>query len=58
MALEVHDALQQRPTTNLNEASARLGITYPTAARGMKALVDLGIARELTGQKAQSDFCV
>lgn len=55
-ALEVHDALQQRPTTNLNEASARLGITYPTAARGMKALVDLGIARELTGQKRNRIF--
>lgn len=55
-ALEVHDALQQRPTTNLNEAAARVGMTYPTAAKGMKTLVDLGIARELTGRKRNRIF--
>jgi len=33
-----------------------VGIAYPTAAKGMKALVELGIARELTGRKRNRIF--
>lgn len=33
-----------------------MGKTYPTTAKGMKALVDLGIVRELTGRKRNGIF--
>jgi len=55
-ALRVLDALKARPLISLNDAVRRTGVTFPTAAKGMAALVDLGIARELTGQRRNRVF--
>jgi hypothetical protein len=49
--LRVFGALCQRPLVTLNQVSERTGISYPSAARGMNALVGLGIARELSGRR-------
>jgi Fic family protein len=55
-ALRAFDALRARPLISLNEVSRRGGVTFPTAAKGMAALVALGIARELTGQRRNRVF--
>lgn len=54
--LRVHDALRQRPVATLNQVAERAGISFPTAAKGMAALADLGIARELTGGRRNRIF--
>jgi Fic family protein len=55
-ALRVHDALQRRPLTPLREAAARTQLTFPAADAGMQVLVDLGIAREVTGKQRNRIF--
>jgi hypothetical protein len=52
----VLDALRHRPVLTLNEVCRRAGVTFPTAANGMDALVGLGIARELTGGRRNRVF--
>jgi Fic family protein len=54
--LRVLDALRQRPLCNLAHASSSAGISFPTASRAMLTLVELGIARELTGQRRNRVF--
>jgi hypothetical protein len=49
--LRVYAALCQRPVVRLNQASKRTGISFPSAAKGMNAVVGLDIARELNGQR-------
>lgn len=55
-ALRVYDALRERPAITLNEVCRRTGISFPTATKGMNALLELGIARELTGQRRNRVF--
>ena len=55
-ALRVFDALRARPVVSLNEACRRAGLTFPTATKGMAVLVDMSIARELTGQRRNRVF--
>jgi len=55
-ALRVFDVLCARPVVTLNEACRRAGLTFPTATKGMAALVDMNIARELTGQRRNRVF--
>lgn len=55
-ALRVHQALKERPITSLLEASRRAGISFPAVSSGMKILIDLGIARELTGKRRNRLF--
>ncbi len=55
-AVLIHQALKMRPIVSLHEAGTRAGISFPTAATGMKLLEDLGIARELTGKKRDRLF--
>lgn len=50
-ALRVFDALRRRPVANVDYLARQAGIAYPTAARAIDALVNLGILRELTGRK-------
>lgn len=50
------DTLKRRPLISLNDAARRAGVTFPTAAKSMGAHVDLGIARELTGQRRNRVF--
>lgn len=50
-ALRVHEALQERPITSLQQVVKRTGLSFPTAAKGMQLLEDLGISQELTGKQ-------
>ncbi len=49
-ALRVHDALSARPVLSLRQICARTGLSFPASSSAMRLLVDLGIAREITGR--------
>jgi len=55
-ALRVLDVLRQRPLCTLRRLATSAGITFPTASKAMAALLGLGIARELTGQRRNRVF--
>ena len=55
-ALRVFNALCERPILTLNEACKRTGLTFPTVAKGMQALAELGIANEITGRRRDRIF--
>lgn len=55
-ALRVLHAMHERPVLTLNEVSRRASVSFPTAAKGMAALVETGIARELTGNRRNRVF--
>jgi Fic family protein len=55
-ALRVQDAFKARPLSTLQEVCRRSGLTFPTAAAAMETLVELGIARELTGKRRNRVF--
>lgn len=50
-ALRVFDALRRRPLADVDRLARQTGVAYPTAARAVDALVNLGILRELTGRR-------
>ncbi len=54
--LRVLQTLHERPVLTLNEVSRRAGLSFPTAAKGMAALMELGLARELTGNRRNRVF--
>jgi Fic family protein len=54
--LRVLQSLHERPVITLNEVSRRTGLSFPTSANGMASLVDLGLARELTGYRRNRVF--
>jgi len=54
--LWVFASLCQRPLATLNQVRQRTGLSFPSAAKGMEALAELGIARELTGQRRNRIF--
>jgi hypothetical protein len=49
--LRVHHRLQQRPITMLQEVARATGLSFPAATSGMRLLVELGIAREVTRRR-------
>jgi hypothetical protein len=55
-ALRVHDALKARPLITLQEAAQRVDLSFPAAGSGMDVLVELGVARELTGKRRNRVF--
>ena len=55
-ALRVFNGLRERPVATLETVRRQAGIAFPTAAKGMNALVDLGIVREMTGQRRNRVF--
>lgn len=55
-ALRVHDVLKERPVATLQVISHRSGLSFPAASAGMKVLMDLQVARELTGKKRNRTF--
>jgi len=55
-ALRVHDALEARPLVTLQDVARRADLSFPAAATGMDVLVELGVARELTGKKRNRVF--
>ncbi|MDO9224912.1 MAG: Fic family protein [Pseudomonadota bacterium] len=50
------EALRQRPLTDLGQVRQQTGISFPTASKAMLTLVEMGIARELTGQRRNRVF--
>ena len=50
-ALLVHQALIQRPISNLKSISAVTGLSIPAVTNGMSVLEQVGIAHELTKRK-------
>ena len=55
-ALRVLDALKTRPVHRLQDVSRSTGLSFPAAAAGMNVLVELGIAREVTGKRRNRVF--
>lgn len=49
-------ALCERPVLTIHEVARRRGVSFPTASKGVRLLVDLGIARELTGRRRNRVF--
>jgi len=48
--------LFQRPLVNINLVAGMLGSTFPTASRLVSSFEDLGLLREITGQKRSRIF--
>ena len=48
--LRVHDALKERPIASLPAIRDATGLSFPAVSSAMDLLVDLGVARELTGK--------
>lgn len=55
-ALRVHEVLKDRPAVSLQEVVRRARLSFPAAGSGMKLLVNLGVARELTGGRRNRVF--
>ncbi|MFQ5538447.1 MAG: Fic family protein [Gemmatimonadota bacterium] len=50
-ALRVHDALKRQAITSLPRVTESTGLSFPAASSAMDLLVELGIAREITGRQ-------
>lgn len=55
-ALRVHEALKGRPILSLPAVRDITGLSFPAVASAMDLLVELGIARELTGKRRDRLF--
>lgn len=55
-ALRVHDALKSRPIVSLSYLRQATRLSFPAASSAMELLVELGIARELTGKQRNRLF--
>ena len=49
-------ALRRRPLTSINQLKQLSGLSFPTAGKAIEALVELGIAREITGGRRNRLF--
>jgi hypothetical protein len=54
--LRVHEALKAHPLLSLPAICDRTGLSFPAASSAMDLLLDLGIARELTGKRRNRLF--
>jgi Fic family protein len=55
-ALRLHEALKARPILSLPAICERTGLSFPAASSAMDLLVELGMARELTGKRRNRLF--
>lgn len=55
-ALRVHEALKARPIQSMSTAREAAALSFPAASSAMDLLVELGIARELTGKRRNRLF--
>jgi Fic family protein len=55
-ALRVHEALKTRPILSIGRVREITGLSFSAASGAMELLTDLGIARELTGQRRNRLF--
>ncbi len=51
------DLLFERPVVKISEAAERLQVTYGPAAKAMDVLAEMGVVREVTGQRRHRVFC-
>ena len=49
-ALRVQQVLKERPITSISQVCDRAGLSFPAASSAIQRLVELGIAREITGR--------
>src|SRR4029077_2732934 len=54
--LRVLPSLHERPVVTLNDVTRRAGLSFPTAAKAMAALITMGLVRELTGYRRNRVF--
>jgi Fic family protein len=55
-ALRVHEAIKARPIQSMTAVCAATQLSFPAASSAMSLLVELGIARELTGRRRNRLF--
>jgi Fic family protein len=55
-ALRLHEAMKARPITSMTEVCRATGLSFPAASSAMDLLVELGVARELTGRRRNRLF--
>ena len=55
-AWRVHDALETRPIQSMPSVCDTTGLSFPAVSSPMDLLVDLKIARELTGKRRNRLF--
>ncbi len=55
-ALRVHEAIKARPILSMPGVCRATGLSFPAASSAMDLLVDLGVARELTGRRRSRLF--
>lgn len=55
-ALRVHEALKARPIQSMSGIRDSTGLSFPAVSTAMELLVELGIARELTGKRRNRLF--
>jgi Fic family protein len=49
--LRLYDAMKQRPISTIDDSSKRTGLSFPSTASSMQALLENGMVREITGKK-------
>lgn len=47
----MYSVLCERPIASVADVASRLGVSLPTATRGIDALVGMGILSEITGRQ-------
>ena len=55
-ALRVHEAIKARPILSIPEICRTTGLSFPAASSAMELLVDMALARELTGKRRNRLF--
>jgi DNA-binding IclR family transcriptional regulator len=55
-ALAVFEQLQRRPISSVAHLQRAAGSTYPTVAKALESMKQLGIVRELTGKRRNRLF--
>jgi len=55
-SMRVHEALRARPILSMAQVSSITGLSFPASSSAMKSLVELQIARELTGRRRNRLF--
>jgi Fic family protein len=54
--LRVHETMKARPIQSMSDVCDRTGLSFPAVSSAMDLLVELGIARELTGKQRNRLF--
>jgi len=55
-ALRVHEAIKSRPIQSLSDICRQTGLSFPATSSAMQLLLELAIAREITGKRRNRLF--